>query len=414
MRITTSHRPVGAALRATFVGMLATVAVTAACQPGGGGPWGRRGEEPPEEVEEQPTPVVTGRVVQGPITATINAASTIEAELNVTVHAEATGSIVKLMVEEGDDVKEGQLLARIRYDAQSSAVDRAAANLEKTRADYERIKQLFAQGAASAEEMDSARTAYDTAMLDVKDRRRDVRNTRVNAPFSGTITERFVSEGGFVSSGAQLFSIVDFDTLVARVYVPEKELDRIRPGQPVDVVGKAAAGRKAEGKVERIAPIVDATTGTVKVTVALPNDAAKGQTQTFLPGMYAEVTLETERRERATIVAKAAIVREDDVSFVFVVKEDRVERVPVEIGLSAPETVELLQGPPVGTELVFVGHGGLKDGSLIKRVDMSGNPVDGPAAVDGDDAQAAAQAEAAVEPVGGTAAASTKTKKEGA
>lgn len=377
-----------------FRGVLLSVGLLAAAcgPPGEGGGWGRPGEEPPEEVEEQPTPVVTGLVARGPITASINAASTIEAERNVTVHAEATGSIVRLMVEEGDKVKEGQLLARIRYDAQSSAVDRASATLEKNRADYERIKELFARGAASAEEMDTARIAYDTALLDVKDRRRDVRNTRVKAPFAGTITERVATEGGFISSGAQLFSIVDFDTLVARVYVPEKELDRIRPGQPVQVVGKAAAGRRGVGTVKRIAPIVDATTGTVKITVALPKELAGG-TKGFLPGMYAEVTLETERRDTATIVSKAAVVREDDASFVFVVEGDRVKRVPIKIGLSSPDTVEIVEGPTPGTELVFVGHGGLKEGSLIKRVDASGNPVDGP--VGGSEAgtaQAAAQA----------------------
>src|SRR5690606_36479765 len=104
----------------------------------------------------------------------------------------------------------------------------------------------------------------------VRDRSREIKNTNIVAPFAGTITERFVAEGAFVSNGAKVLSITDFDSLVARVYVPEKELDRLRLGQSAEVIGKAAKGRRGTGKVERIAPIVDASTGTVKVTVSLP------------------------------------------------------------------------------------------------------------------------------------------------
>jgi RND family efflux transporter MFP subunit len=327
-------------------------------------------EESPGPAEEAASPVLVVTVSKGDIDASIAVSSTIEAERQVSVHAEATGQIVKLEVEEGELVKEGQLLARIKYDAQSSLLERAATSLEKTEVDFARMKELYDRGAASKEELDNAELALRNAKLDRQDRSREVKNTRVKAPFAGTLTERLVAEGGFVSSGQQLFSITDFDTLVARVYVPEKELDRIRVGQVADVVGKAAQGRRGEGKVDRIAPIVDAATGTVKVTITLPPELAGKEG--FLPGMYAEVTLTTETRKDVTLVPKPALVRDEDQTYVFVVEGDHAVRRLVEVGLGDDQSVEALSGVSPGESIIVAGQAGLKDGALVTVVDPTG------------------------------------------
>lgn len=329
--------------------------------------------------EEIATPVVTARVARGAISAQIRTTSTIEAERMVTVHAESTGRITALVIEEGDELKEGQVLARIRQDLQRSGLDRASTSLTKTERDLETVRQLHARGVASQFELDQAELAYETATLDVRDRKRDVGNTRVVAPFRGTVTERFVSEGAFVTTGAQLLSIVDFDTLVARVFVPEKELDRLRVGQDADIAGKAAQGRRGTGKLVRIAPVVDAATGTVKVTIALP-PALVGGDAGFLPGMYAEVTLTTETRPQASLVPKPALVYDEEVPYLFVVDGERVQRVKVELGLTDRERAEIVSGIELGQEIVLAGHAGLKDGGLVTRVDEHGKPAEAPAA----------------------------------
>ncbi len=306
---------------------------------------------------------------KGPIEATISAASTIEAELSVTVHAEATGRILELEVEEGDVVEEGDLLAKVKKDTQATGLERANVNYEKAQADLERVQRLFDKGIASKEELDNAKNAARTAKIDRKDRRRDISDTTVKAPFGGTVTERLISQGSFVSNGEQLFSITGFETLVARVYVPEKELDRIRVGQDADIEGKAAKGRHGVGTVKRIAPIVDATTGTVKVTVSLPPELAGGTTG-FLPGMYAEVTLTTDRHEDALLVAKPALVQEEERTFAFVVDGDRARKRMVELGLSNEYFAEVLSGLSEGDQVIVAGQTGLKDGALIELLDL--------------------------------------------
>lgn len=406
--------------RTVMIGAATALLLTSACS---GRPSGDEAKQSSESADaEVAAPVVVAEAKRGRIVERVVASSTIEAERMVTVTAETSGRITKLAFEEGDQIADGVLLATIRRDAQSSSLERAAVSLEKAEADLKRIESLHQRGVASDQELDNARIAVDTARLDRKDRRRDVGNTRVEAPFGGTVTERHVNEGGFVSVGAQVATIADFETLVARVWVPEKELDRIALGQIAHVEGKAAKNRKGEGKVSRIAPVVDKATGTVKVTVSLPAELA-GPTG-FLPGMYAEVVLETAVRDDALLVPKPALVRQDDQVFVFVAKDDRVQRLLVETGLAEGDFIEITKGLDAGAKVVVAGQAGLKDGALVSVVDAFGKtdagtqPSEGTQAPKEGDAASAGEAEGAakagpeVARAGKPAAATTATSSE--
>lgn len=356
--------------------LVAALALTSACP--GAGAYDKKGGGA-EKAEEQPTPVALAKVEQGDIVATISAASTIEAERQVTIHAESVGRIVDLDIEEGDKVKQGQLLAQIRFDAQTNALVRANTSLSKAQADFERAERLYNEKVIGNEAYQQARNALDIAQLDLRDRNREMRNTKVTAPFTGTITQRMVTAGAFVNNGAQLFTIVDFTTLVARVFVPEKELDRIRVGQTAEVIGKAAKGRKGQGTLQRIAPTIDAGSGTVKVTVALPPELAGPQG--FLPGMYAEVTLTTDSRQNVTLIPKSAVVRDEEQTYVFTIEGDaatgfKAKRLRVETGLQDADRVEILKGIAVGDPIIVAGQTGLKDGGKVIRVDAQGKPLD--------------------------------------
>ncbi|MBL9103431.1 MAG: efflux RND transporter periplasmic adaptor subunit [Myxococcales bacterium] len=361
-------------------GRPATLALLlAGCMNAAGGADKKGGKE--EAVEEQPTPVAVGKVEKGEIVATISAASTIEAERQVTIHAESTGRIVDLDIEEGAKVKKGQLLAQIRFDAQTNALVRANTSLAKAQTDFDRVERLYQERVVGEEAYQQARNALEIAQLDLRDRSREMRNTKVTAPFDGTITQRMVTAGAFVSNGAQLFTVVDFNTLVARVFIPEKELDRIRVGQAAEVVGKAAKGRQGTGTLQRIAPTIDAATGTVKVTVSLPPEAVGPQG--FLPGMYAEVNLTTDRRTDAALVPKSAIVRDEEQTYVFTLEGDptvgfKARRVRVETGLQDADKIEIVKGVGVGDSVLVAGQSGLKDGAKVLRVDAQGKPVDPP------------------------------------
>ncbi|NVB40566.1 efflux RND transporter periplasmic adaptor subunit [Pseudenhygromyxa sp. WMMC2535] len=374
-----------------------TLGATTGCPGGPGGPGGRggpggEGAEAAGEAEEQPTPVLLTAVERGTIEGKIRAASTIEAEMQVTVHAESTGRLTSLSFEEGDEVKKGQTLARIRREAQALGFERAESSLADAQREFERVERLFKQGIASQSEYDEAESSLELARLDKRDRSHELSNTVIKAPFDGVVTQRFVDEGGFVSSGAQVLEVTDFDTLVARVYVPEKELDRLEEGQSAEVVGKAAKDRQGVGTVKRIAPIVDATTGTVKVTIGLPPELTGGA-KGFLPGMYAEVTLTTEVHADVLVVPKPALVHEEEQTFVFIADGERAKKVLLETGLSNEDFVEVGSGLSEGARVIVAGQAGLKDGALIMEVDARGTPLADEQDAAGE-AEAPAQAEA--------------------
>ena len=405
--------------------LLTVLGLTAAVMPGCGkfGPGGPGGQgAPEEEPEDKPSPVVVAEVGRGTIEGEIRASSSIEAELQVTVHAEATGRLTFLGFEEGDHVDGSTVLAKVKRDAQSLGVERATSSVADAQREFERVEKLYNQGIASQSEYDQSKSTLDNARLDAKDRRRDLSNTTVRAPFTGTVTQRFVSPGSFVTSGAQIYELTDFRTLVARVYVPEKELDRIAIGQDASVVGKAAKGRSAVGEVRRIAPTVDSATGTVKVTIGLPAPESEASAQEgaarkgFMPGMYAEVTLTTEVHENVLIVPKPALIHDEEQVFVFVVAQGEppeageagddkdaddadkstqpglvAKKTLIEVGLSDDDYVEAVGGIEQGARIIVAGQTGLKDGAKIVEVDGKGQPLDGADEDKGEAEEAAAK-----------------------
>jgi membrane fusion protein (multidrug efflux system) len=183
----------------------------------------------------------------------------------------------------------------------------------------------------------------------------------VRAPIKGTLTERFVNVGDYVTVNQHLFDIVDFDSIVARVYVPEKELHRLKPGQNARLFAEAAGAEARTGTVDRLAPRVDPKSGIVKVTVAIP------RSENLLPGMYVTAEIITEVHEDAVLVPKKALVYDADQIFVFRMKnDDTVERLLIEAALQDRDNIEPASLLAAGDRLVVGGQSSLKDGSIVR------------------------------------------------
>ena len=252
----------------------------------GGRTW-REGAEGNSTREEEAVPVEVVALERGPIEAVLRYSATLEAERDVMVLAESSRRVEELRVEEGDRVRAGALLVRLQDEVQQSALAKSEIRLADAEREFERQQSLYDQSLISEQAWITARSEYDQARIALEDARRELGYTRVTAPISGTITERMVNMGDFVTVNQPLFRIVDFDSIVARIYVPEKELVRLEPGLEARVVADALAGRRFAGRIDRIAPSVDPATGTVKVTVAIPRQEG------LRLGMYVQVELVT-------------------------------------------------------------------------------------------------------------------------
>jgi len=320
---------------------------------------GRRGEQ-----ERVPVEVVS--LERGPIEAVLRFSTHLEAEAEVQVFSQAARLVEELRVEEGDRVREGELLVRLLDDEQRSQLAKVTSQLAKAEREYERQESLFARELISEQAMNDATYELEQLQIAVDDARRELSYTEVRAPISGTVTQRLVNLGDQVTVNQHLFDVVDFDTLVARIYVPEKELPRLAPGQPARLfatsLGASSIDTARAGEIERVAPVVDPQSGTVKVTVGIPEN------QGLRPGMYVEVELVTAVEDKALLVPKRAVVYDNDRSFLFRLTEEKTaERIEIERLLEDRDVIQ-----PAGSELeagdrvVVAGQAALKDGTAVR------------------------------------------------
>jgi membrane fusion protein (multidrug efflux system) len=321
------------------------------------------GEEA-EEDKEEAVPVQLASLGRGQIEAVLRFSTNLEAEKEVQVLAEAAREIKQLLVEEGDRVRRGQVLIRLEDEEQRTEVSRIESQLGKAHKELLRRENLFKQELISEQEFNDANYDVEQLELAIHDAKRQLSYTEVKAPISGTVTQRLVKVGDHISINQHLFDIIDFNSIVARVYVPEKELVRLKKGQVARITAQALGNEARFGAIDRIAPIVDSRSGTVKVTVAMP--ASEG----LRPGMYVSVDLVTETHDEALLVPKRALVYDDDQIFVFrMAEEGRVERLMIAAVLEDQDNIEPAGVLEEGDRIIIAGQAGLKNGSLVRDVE---------------------------------------------
>ncbi len=313
-----------------------------------------------EEKKEEAVPVEVAKLERGPIEAVLRFSSNIEAESGVQVHSQAIRLVRELLVEEGDRVAKGEVLLRLQDEEQRSALAKVKSQLDKAEREYKRQQQLYDQQLISEQAYHDATYQVEQLRLARDDAERELGYTEVKAPIAGTVTARKVNLGDQVQIGQHLFDLVDFDSLVALVYVPEKHLGEMRPGLEARVLAQVAGAASHVGRIKRIAPVVDPKTGTVKVTVDVAGQAG------LRPGMYVDVELVTATRTDALLVPKRAVIYDNDQMFVY--KLDAAEPRQARVHRAQARRQALRRagdGLAPGDQIVVAGQAGLKDGALV-------------------------------------------------
>ena len=330
----------------------------------------RKGDEEEEvrDPEKDKVPVEVATLELGPIEEILRFSTNLEAESSVQVFSQASRLVTELLVEEGMKVSKDQVLVRLQDDEQLSALARTKSQLAKAEREYERQKSLFNRALISEQTFNEATYEVEQLQLAYEDAERELSYTEVRAPISGTITQRLVNLGDNIQVGAHLFDIVDFDTIVARVFVPEKDLSRLALGQTARLRSESLEGAR-EGEVIRIAPVVDPRSGTVKITIGI--DANQG----LLPGQYVETELVVDTEEQALLVPKRALIFDDTQVFAYRLTEEmKVERLLVVPRIQ--DRLFISPGPSpsgeqlaMGDRIVIAGQAGLKDGADVRLAD---------------------------------------------
>jgi len=363
-----STTPQKSSYRSVWVALALLAVIATGCHKGGGGAGqaagGAPGGAPGAAPQQPPVPVAVSVAAVGPIASYYTATATLAAEREATLTARVSGVVQQLFCEEGDVVTEGAELLRLDNAEYQFRLDQAQAARADLQSRYDRLTQMKDRELVSPEEFEkvsndlaAAKAAEGMASLNLS-------YTRVKAPFSGRIVTRSVDVGQTVNPGAALFVLSDFKPLLARVHVPSKEFNKLRPDQPVDLVLESSAV-KLRGRIKLVSPTIDPSSGTIKVTVEI-NEYPDG----VRPGDFAQVKIVTEQRNGSTLVPKIALVNDRGEQVLFVSQADSTaERRVVEVGFEDDLNAEITQGLKPGERVIVKGQRSLKHGSAIKVID---------------------------------------------
>ena len=269
-----TNQPTAATSRASWTPLVLTLLLFLPFAAGCAFDSGMAGEPPTADTAspaDDAIPVAALPMFRGRIESVLRFSTNLEAENRVDVLSETERHVTDLMVEEGDTVRAGQTLLLLEDEAQRTALKRVQSQLARSRLEFERQQRLFEQDLISEQAHNQA--LYDTEQLELtlEDAERELSYATVVAPIPGVVTQRLVNLGDHVETHAKLFEIVDFDSIVARVFVPERQLAGLFVGQPARVLAQSLDGSH-QARVERISPEVDPRSGTVKVTLDIPGD----------------------------------------------------------------------------------------------------------------------------------------------
>ena len=322
---------------------------------------GKDGEKGKEE--KAPIPVSLATVVTAPVSSYITATANLVAEQEVKVVSETEGRIAQLLVEEGQFVRKGQPLVNLVRDDAQIAVVKAQVQANNARASYRRARDLMDKELISRGDFDKTSMEKDVAEQELAEAQWRLGRTTIRAPFDGRLTDRVVNQGQHLRPGDQLFTITDFDPIIARIYLPEKEVLSLNSTSDVRIRLQAADAVSFKGQVRQIASVVDPATGTVKVTIEAVNPPEVAR-----PGAFVNIDIIRETRTNAIAVPREALVRELREAHVFVAEGNVAKKRTVTLGLEENDKVQILTGVKPGEKVIVAGQGALKDGSLIKAM----------------------------------------------
>lgn len=369
------RRPVARPLAlAAFV----SLALLTAC--GGSGGSGSADRGPQEAARTEATPVEVAIASRRQVAASYTGTASLQAASEAQVVSKTTGVLLELMVEEGDVVREGQVLARLDTDRKGLALAQSEAQLRKLQSEYARSQELFARQLVSADQHERLRSELEVQRSAVEIAKLEVSYTRIVAPISGVVAERMVKQGNLIQNNQALFRIVDNTRLEAVLNLPERELATMRAGLPVAMQVDALPGQRFSGRVDRVSPVVDAGSGTFRVTAAFESEGL------LRPGMFGRFEVVHDQRSDVLTVPREALVEGDGMASVFSVRDGHAVRVPVTLGYINGRFAEVREGLEEGEQVVTVGKVSLRDGSQVEVLNppvAEGDPINAVADANG-------------------------------
>ena len=355
----------------------------------------------PLQSAQEITTTVVARLYPAQAYTVLNASGYVVAQRKAAVSSKSTGRLAFLGVEEGSRVKKGQVLASLENEDLIASRNQAIAQVKQAEADlgtaraeavdaelqYRRYKTLVNQDLVAKQDFDTAdardkkaQAGVAAAQARIKVAQAGLANaqaameyTYIRAPFDGVVTTKYAEVGevvapfgAAVNARAAVVTMADLNSLMVEVDVAESNLDKVRLGQPCEISLDAIPDRRFAGEVHMIVPTADRTKATVLTKVKFLEKDDR-----ILPEMSAKVaflsqTLDPAARQARLIIPKGALITREGRTYSFLVTGNRVKLVPVTLGLTMNDLVEVAGGLKEGDRVVLNPPASLKDGARVK------------------------------------------------
>ncbi|PIP78657.1 MAG: efflux transporter periplasmic adaptor subunit [Gammaproteobacteria bacterium CG22_combo_CG10-13_8_21_14_all_40_8] len=316
-----------------------------------------------EDKKEAAIPVEIATVTRGEIHKTYQTITTLEAENEVNIVSRSSGILEKVIVEEGEHVSKGQILAQLDVGQLALELQQTKASLDKLKNESERQAFLYKKHLASDDNLDRSRFDYAAQQAQYDLAKLKFEYATIRSPIDGVITKRSVKQGNLIQLNSQLFTVIDPNSIKAILYLPEKELQQVHPGQKLSLSVDSFADRIIPGEVERIRPTIDTETGTFKVTARINNLLGK-----LKPGMFGRAELVFDIHSDSLLISEQAIITQDNRSHVFVVKDNKAMQTPITLGIRNNGMVEITKGVNESDKIIISGQQILKNDASIEII----------------------------------------------
>ena len=286
---------------------------------------------------------------------------------NVIIYPEYSGIMREVLVDEGDEVREGQVLARIDAGGLESQLAQIQAQATLAETTFQRQKRLWDQKIGSEIQFLEAQTNFEALQSSVNQLKSQLEKTIVRAPFSGVIDEVFSEEGEVVApGGSRLFRLIDLSDMYITTAVPEAYLGKIEKGTDV-MVEIGTTGYEFESEVVQVGNFINPNNRTFEIKVAVPKNVSQ-----LRPNLIATVKLNDYKAENAVVIPENVIqtnAEGQSLAYTFLPESDSVGIVEQRIiitGYSYEGEIEVLEGIEEGDTLVLAGVRGIQEGQKVK------------------------------------------------
>ena len=300
----------------------------------------------------------------GTVRDTIEIVGSTRASRSIDVVPVVAGRIVRVNVEDGTEVKGGQVLFELDAARARAALRGAEAELTNLQAQRDRARRLSSSSVVSAASVEALESEAQAAEARLAAAAADLDDRRIVAPFEGIAGLSDVSVGAYVTPGTVLTTLDDLTPVELTFSVPENLLGRTRSG--AEVVARAAAyrNRTFKGRVDRVGTRVDPASRALNVRAELPNSEGL-----LIEGLFMTGELVLERRDGAVLVPLAALIPSGAQTFVYTVRDGEALRREVTVGRRLAEEAEIVAGLASGEPVVVTGQGRLRDGTPVTVLD---------------------------------------------